>query len=254
MLPTQAEETVSLLTELLPSRLVFNKAAINPSAPAPSRSDPTSAPQATKAISEAAAELNAASLPPSSSSPNPTFTPIPIFGSVTPSEIAISFTASLQAHPEASRILISAGDVTIVSRADIDNQQSHEQISGGSPSSKESINRIGIEDGRIKALGEYWVEIRTRGAMAALPSETEASVDDHDISDSASSSGETKSEIEPRSKTAEGNEEAELEESAAEIEAEKSPLRHEYQERQAEAQDPVPELEVGIVRRRVRVQ
>lgn len=95
-------------------------------------------------MTSAAAELDAASEPLTPSKPRLTT----IFGSVSTADITESMKAILAQTKEGARVLIGPEDITIVVP---ENAQAEDHANG-------------IEGDRIKALGDFQVEIRVKGA------------------------------------------------------------------------------------------
>lgn len=124
----------------LPSHIVFYRTPIPEPEPPPP--EPASNPR--RRATSAAAELDAASEPPKSSKPRLTT----IFGSVSTADIAESMKAILAQTKEGARTVIGPEDITVV---EPENAQPEDQTNG-------------IEGDRIKALGDFQVEIRVKGA------------------------------------------------------------------------------------------
>ena len=104
-----------------------------------------------RATSSAAAELEAASEPlPKPAQPQLTY----IHGSVSTADVAQSIKAVLAGTTEGARIVIGAEDITIIQ--DEDDKIGH-QIKG-------------IEGDRLKALGDFQVEIRVKGGEPVIRS------------------------------------------------------------------------------------
>lgn len=102
----------------------------------------------------------------------------------------MALTTALHKHPSAPssedvlRIVIQPEDITITGRADVDYEDDFEIAADataakgagtgalsdgqGGPErlgaeERERRRGVGVEDNRIKALGEYWIDIRVRG-------------------------------------------------------------------------------------------
>lgn len=130
----------------LPPSLIFYRIPI--SAPEPeAHIQPPS--RLRRATSSAAAELEAASEP-LPKPPQPQMATV--FGSVSTADIADSIKAILAETREGARIVIGAEDVAIVQ--DKDDEFGHQGI--------------GIEGDRLKALGDFQVEIRVKGGEAVV--------------------------------------------------------------------------------------
>ena len=97
-----------------------------------------------RAASSAAAEIEAASKP-LPKPPKPQVTTI--FGSVSTADIAESIKAVLAERPEGARVVIGAEDIVILQ--DRDDELGHQGK--------------GIEGDRLKALGDFRVEVRVKG-------------------------------------------------------------------------------------------
>ena len=102
-----------------------------------------------RATSSAAAELEAASEP-LPQPPKPQL--VNIFGSVSTADIAESIKAVLAQTTEGRRVVIGSEDITIVQ--DADDEFEHQGK--------------GIEGDRLKALGDFRVELRVKGAEAVV--------------------------------------------------------------------------------------
>ena len=124
----------------LPSNITFYRVPI--SEPEPQSQQIPSRPR--RAASSAAADLDAASEPLSGI---PKSQLVPIFGSVSTTDIADSIKAVLAETKDGARVVIGAEDVTIL-REDSEELRNQER---------------GIEGDRIKALGNFRVEVRIKG-------------------------------------------------------------------------------------------
>ena len=123
----------------MPSHLEFYRSPIvNPEPESPQDQPPTR-PSRRQAASAAAAELAAVE----DSLPKPQAAPI--YGSVSTADIAESIKAILAESEEGARVVLSAEDITIVTEG------------GPVP---------GAEADRLKALGEFEVDIRVKGGKA----------------------------------------------------------------------------------------
>ena len=126
----------------MPPTLVFYKPPIiNPEPEAPNQVPPR---RLRRATSSAAAELEAASEPlPKPAQPQLVY----IFGSVSTADIAESIKAILAGTPEGIRVVIGPEDITIIQDEDGEYGYQYE----------------GIEGDRLKALGDFQVEVRVKG-------------------------------------------------------------------------------------------
>lgn len=134
-----------ILSELLPSRLVFHRTAIVEKE-TEKQSLGTSQPRSRRATSQAAQETYAASEPvpldqAASSSPQLQT----IFGSVSTADVADTVKALLAEDEDSRRVVIGPEDIKFVG-----------EISNG------------VEGDRLKALGEFQLEIRVKGGEVAL--------------------------------------------------------------------------------------
>ena len=139
----QPHRAAQIIATNVPRYIDFYRTPI--SAPTPEKA-PTYIPKRSyqDSVSSAAGDFAAASEP----EPKPQMTPI--FGSVSTTEIATSIKAvlSLKAESgdeEAARVVLNADDITIVQDDDADST---------------------IEAGRIKALGNFAIDIRVKGGEA----------------------------------------------------------------------------------------
>ena len=134
-----------MLSKVLPARLVFHRAAIVEKEPDKGASN-TSQPRSRRATSQAAQELDAAS---ESAPTDQVATSAPqlqtIFGSVSTADVADTIKGLLAQDEESRRVVIGAEDIRFVG----DTSQ-------------------GVEGDRLKALGEFQVEMRIKGGDVAL--------------------------------------------------------------------------------------
>lgn len=129
----------------MPPILIINRTPINPPQPEVPVTEPPG--RLRRSTSSAAAELDAASEP----LPKP---PKPqldtIFGSVSTGDMAESIKAILAETTEGARVVVGAEDITIIQ--DEDDEFGHQYK--------------GIEGDRLKALGNFQVEVRVKGGEA----------------------------------------------------------------------------------------
>lgn len=131
----------------MPPSLIFYRTLISAPEPEVPIQKPPS--RLRRATSSAAAELEAASEP-LPKPPQPQLATI--FGSVSTAEIAESIKAVLAETTEGARVVIGAEDITIVQ--DEENESGHHDK--------------GIEGDRLKALGDFQVEVRVKGGEAVV--------------------------------------------------------------------------------------
>ena len=126
----------------MPPNIIFYRTPISVPEPESPIEEPPH--QLEKATSSAAAELEPASRPLRKPSQPPLTT---IFGSVSTTDIAESIKAVLAETTEGARVVIGPEDIAIVQDK---NDESGDQVSG-------------IEGDRLKALGDFRVEVRVKG-------------------------------------------------------------------------------------------
>lgn len=136
----QPLDASKILETALPSQIIFYRTPI-PEAEPPAP-EPVTNPR--RRATSAAAELDAASEPTKPSKPRLTT----IFGSVSTADIAESIKAVLAQTKEGARVVVGPEDINIVVQE--------------SALAEDHTN--GIEGDRIKALGDFQVEIRVKGA------------------------------------------------------------------------------------------
>lgn len=144
MQPQRASE---IIEASLPPILIFYRTPISAPEPEASVQEPPS--RLRRATSSAAAELEAASEP-LPKPPKPQL--VTIFGSVSTADMAESIKAVLAETTEGRRVVVGAEDITIVQDADDDFGQRDK----------------GIEGDRLKALGDFQVELRVKGGEAVV--------------------------------------------------------------------------------------
>ena len=134
------ERATEILELVLPSQIMFYRVPINDpeSEIVPLESTPD---QAQRSASPAAAALEAASAPARSIKPDLRT----IFGSVSTADMAESIKALLAAEEEGTRVVVGAEDISILN----DEQEG-----------------TGIEGDRLKALGQFEVQVRVKGGEA----------------------------------------------------------------------------------------
>lgn len=129
----------------MPPSIIFYRTPINvPEPEAPIQEPPS---RTRRATSSAAAELEAASEP-LPQPPKPQL--VSIFGSVSTADIAESIKAVLAQTTEGRRVVIGSEDIAIVQQTDDEFENQGK----------------GIEGDRLKALGDFKVEIRVKGGEA----------------------------------------------------------------------------------------
>lgn len=135
-----------ILLELLPSRMVFHRTAIVENEPGKQPMD-ASEPRSRRAASQAAQETYAASEPAPS---DQTMTSTPklrtIFGSVSTADVADTIKGLLAKNEDSRRVVVGPEDIKFVGKA-------NDGIEGGD---------------RLKALGDYRIEIRVKGGDVAV--------------------------------------------------------------------------------------
>ncbi|CAF9942233.1 hypothetical protein IMSHALPRED_003427 [Imshaugia aleurites] len=145
LLPQRASE---IIEASLPPSLVFYRTPIAATEPYFPFQEPTSRSRRV-AASSAAAELEAASQPlPKPQKPQVTT----IFGSVSTTDIAESMKAVLAGSTEGARVVFGAENITIFQ--DEDDELGHQDK--------------GIEEDRLKALGDFRVEVRVKGGEPVI--------------------------------------------------------------------------------------
>lgn len=102
-----------------------------------------------RAASPAAAELEAASEPLLKPSKPPKPQLATIYGSVSTTEIAESIRALLAETREGARVVLAAEDVTLLQEEDVEEGSQNQDH--------------GIEGDRLKALGDFRVQVRVKG-------------------------------------------------------------------------------------------
>lgn len=142
--PQRASE---IIETSLPPSLIFYRTPISVSEPEVPIQEPPS--RLRRAISSAAAELEAASEP-LPKPPQPQVTTI--FGSVSTADMAESIKAVLAQSTEGARVVVGAEDITIVQNQD--DEFGHQDE--------------GVEGDRLKALGDFQVEVRVKGGEAVV--------------------------------------------------------------------------------------
>ena len=131
----------------LPPSLIFYRTPISvPDSEVTIQKPPS---RSRRATSSAAAELEAASEPFLKPPQRQLAT---IFGSVSTADMAESIKAVLAETTEGSRIVVGAEDITIVQ--DEDDESRHRDR--------------GIEGDRLKALGDFEIEVRVKGGEAVV--------------------------------------------------------------------------------------
>lgn len=136
----QPKRTTELIEALVPNPILFYKTPIQE--PEPQPEDSPSRPR--RATSGAAADLDAASKPLTKPAEKQLTT---IFGAVSTADIAESIRGLLATTEEAARVTLGADDIKIL-----------QQESKGS-----EYQATGIEGDRLKALGDFEVEVRVKG-------------------------------------------------------------------------------------------
>ncbi|KAL6718962.1 Fructose-bisphosphate aldolase 1 [Lecanora helva] len=139
------QRAFEILEASLPNHLIFYRTPI-PEQETP-RPEPPSRPR--RATSAAAADLDAAS-DPLPKPPKPQLATI--FGSVSTADIAEAIKAVLAGTKEGKRIVVGAEDVMILQQVDDEGE----------------VQERGVEGDRLKALGDFKVEIRVKGAEAVM--------------------------------------------------------------------------------------
>ncbi|KAL9101358.1 MAG: hypothetical protein Q9163_003381 [Psora crenata] len=130
-----------ILESILPSHIIFYRVPVNDPAHDPSPSE--LAAQQRRGASPAAAALAAASAP----AKPPVFEAKKIFGSVTTADMAESIKALIGSDEESARVVIGAEDISILG---------------------DEVEGSGIEGDRLKALGDFQVEVRVKGGEPVL--------------------------------------------------------------------------------------
>ncbi|KAL9125733.1 MAG: hypothetical protein Q9217_005104 [Psora testacea] len=146
------ERATEILDSMLPSHIIFYRVPIND--PEPYASPSEIAAQQRRDASPAAAalaEASAAIKPPASEMKT-------IFGSVTTADMAENIKALLGVEEESARVVIGAEDISILGE-------------GGEGS--------GIEGDRLKALGNFLVEVRVKGGEPVLRTVTVLAQEDN---------------------------------------------------------------------------